>query len=126
MRALRHSNLFLGLLCLLLIAARVSGAHWHLCFDHNEPPLMVHVGDIDLHNDGNTSNSHQDTDLKLVDDGLTKSLSAGLNISMMLTLIALLGLLPLRKQSVPHPNYRVPFFSTGLRPLHAPPRAPPL
>ena len=46
---------------------------------------MMHVGDIDLHDDGNTGNSHQDTDLKLVDDGLTKNLSAGLNIPMALT-----------------------------------------
>lgn len=125
MRALRHSQWFLGLICLLLIAARMSGAHWHLCFDQIEPPLTLHVGDIDIHGGNNTS-GHQDTDLELVDDGLIKTLSAALELPLAVALIALLWLLPMRKQPAPLLDYRIPFFSFRLRPLHAPPRAPPL
>lgn len=125
MRVLRHSQWFLGLICLLLIAARMSGAHWHLCFDQIEPPLTLHVGDIDTHGGNNTS-GHQDTDLQLVEDGLIKTLSAGLDMPVALALILLLWLLPPRKPSMPLPGYRIPFFSSRLRPLHAPPRAPPL
>jgi len=125
MRALRQSQWFLGLLCLLLIAARMSGAHWHLCFDQIEPPLTLHVGDFATH-DGNNTSSHQDMDLQLVEDGLIKTLSAGQDLPLALALFALLWLLPLRKQSMPPPGYRILFFSSRLRPLHAPPRAPPL
>lgn len=124
MHTLRNSPWFLSLICVLLIAVRISGAHWHLCFDHNEPPLTMHVGDIDGHA-GNDTGDHQDIDLKLVEDGLTKSLSAGLDIPMILAVIALLWLLPRSRRLTPLPGYREPFFSASFRPLHASPRAPP-
>ncbi len=126
MRGLRRSPLFLTLLCLLLIAARISGAHWHLCFDRAEPPLSMHVGDIDQHNDAKSNVPHQDVDLKLVDDGLTKNLLSGLDAPMLLALILCLWLLPRRAQSIPRSHYRAPAFFNDPRSLHAPPRAPPL
>lgn len=125
MRGLRQSPLFLSLLCLLLIAARISGAHWHLCFDRAEPPLSMHVGDIDQHDTPTSNVPHQDIDLKLVDDGLIKNLLAGLDAPMLLTLILCLWLLPLRTRSIPRVQYRIPVFFNDPRPLHAPPRAPP-
>lgn len=124
MRALRQSPWFLGLLCVLLIGVRISGAHWHLCFDHTEPPLALHVGDIDEH-DTVSDTLHQDTDLKLVDDGLIKSLNGGMDGAMLLALIACIWLLPLRIRLDSIPPYRAPAFSNAPRPLHAPPRAPP-
>ncbi len=127
MRALRQSSWFIALLCVLLIGARISGAHWHLCLDRTEPPLALHVGDIDQHDDDSSSNApHQDVDLKLVDDGLIKNLLSGLDAPMLLTLILCVWLLPRRVQSVPLSHYRVPTFLNDPRSLHAPPRAPPL
>jgi len=126
MRALPRSYWFVGLLCVLLIGARISGAHWHLCFDHAEPPQTVHVGDIDHHGDFTSNVPHQDVDLQLVDDGLLKNLLSGVDAPTLLSLILCLWLLPRRARSVPHSHYRVPAFLNDPRPLHAPPRAPPL
>jgi hypothetical protein len=126
MRALRQSQWFLALLCVLLIGARISGAHWHLCFDRTEAPLSMHIGDIDLHDGGSaTDGLHQDTDLKLVDSGLIKSMSGGWSGAMLFAVFACLWLLPLRTRSVLYSRYRLPSFPNDPRPLHAPPRAPP-
>lgn len=125
MRTLRQSPWFLGLLCLLLIGARISGAHWHLCYDGQEPPIEIHVGDAAL-GDGNDHPGYEDADLNLVDDGITKILSAGLDMAMLFAFFVLLWRLPNHARSVPTSQYRVPLFPTDPRLLLAPPRAPPL
>jgi len=125
MNSFRHSRWFLGLICVLLISARISGAHWHLCFDRAEPPISVHVGDIDLHLD--ESSGHQDTDLKLVPDAIAKTFGNGLDLSLLFTLVALLWLLPfLQRRALPRVPSRQSVSLPLLFPLHAPPRAPPL
>ncbi len=127
MRSLTQSTWFLGFFCVLLIGARISGAHWHLCFDRNEPPRAIHVGDIGLHDDDAASNfPHQDIDLKLVDDGLLKTLSGELTAPMLLAFILCVWLLPLRSRPIFNTHYRIPVFLNDSRSLHAPPRAPPL
>jgi len=118
---------FILLLCVLLVGARISGAHWHLCLDRTEPPLAMHVGDIGLHDDGVSSDTpHQDIDLELVDDGILKNVNAELHAPMLLALIVCLWLLPLRARPILNSAYRIPLFLNDPRSLHAPPRAPPL
>jgi hypothetical protein len=125
MSSLRYSRWFLGLLCLLLIAARISGAHWHLCLDHTEPPATVHIGDIDLHLD--ESGGHQDTDLKLVPDAIGKTVGTTIDLDLLFAVAALLWLLPLlQRRSVPRAGSRQFAILPSILPLHAPPRAPPL
>lgn len=126
MRATRRSPWFIALLCVLLVGARISGAHWHLCFDRTEPPLAMHIGDIDLNNENITANTpHQDIDLKLVDDGIIKFLNAELSAPVLLALIFCHWLLPLRARPVLNARYRAPVFFNDPHSLHAPPRAPP-
>lgn len=110
--------------CVLLIAARSSGAHLHMCLDRSEPPLSMHVGDIDLHvNDG--ADVHQDVDLQLVDDGLTKSKNAEIDAPALIAFAMLLCLLPLLSRSTALPPYSSPVVPRFFHSLHAPPRAPP-
>lgn len=65
--ALRRNVLF-GLLTLLL-SAQVSGAHLHLCFDGQEPPVQLHVLDDagEDHHDSDLSQPHTDEDVALND-----------------------------------------------------------
>jgi hypothetical protein len=42
---------WIWLLCIVLLAVRMSGAHLHLCFDGAEPPFAIHAGDIAGHDD---------------------------------------------------------------------------
>jgi hypothetical protein len=123
MRALLHSNSFMVLLCLLLIAARISGAHWHLCFDGNEPPQAMHVGDLDEHNGDNTG-THHDVDLKLVGDALAKNLGSGMDV-MLITSFLLLWLFQFSARKAWRPPYRETLSLPLVFPSHAPPRAPP-
>lgn len=83
----------------------------------------MHVGDVDLHiNDGSV---HQDVDLKLVDDGLTKSKSADTDAPALIALTLLLCFLPLLARSTVLPPYSAPAVSRIFHSLHAAPRAPP-
>lgn len=141
MRALHRSPWFVTLLCVLLIGARISGAHWHLCFDQSEPPLAMHIGDIGLHDrdihshddiraqhDNNVSADipHQDIDIKLVDDGLLKNIIADLDAPLLFALALCLWLLPLRARNSFNNYYRLPAYCSDPLARHAPPRAPPL
>lgn len=118
------SRYAIALLCLLLIAARVSGAHWHLCFDGSEPPQTMHVGDIDLHTD-HIADQHQDVDLKLVGEALAKNFGNGLDAPLLLAGFILLWLFQFPRRSSPFTHHRDISFIPDVFPRHAPPRAPP-
>lgn len=125
MRAFIRSYPFIVLLSLLLMATRISGAHWHLCFDGGEPAQAMHIGDIDLHeNDGDRV--HQDTDLKLVDDGFAKNLGKIFDAPLLTGFVLLLWLLPRNPRLTMIGRYLWPVYLSLVLPLHAPPRAPPL
>lgn len=118
----RHSA-WLWLLCIALLAARVSGAHWHLCHDGNEPPRAVHVWDGVM--DDNTEPGHSDTNLDLVDDGLAKKFHPVTDMPALLAAAVLLCvLIPARRGASP-PPYPIPFFPRTRYSPSAPPRAPP-
>ncbi len=63
----------LTLICVLLLMVRVSGPHLHLCFDGQEAPASFHVLDIGLHRSPGHSAPHQDTDISLAVDGVSKT-----------------------------------------------------
>ncbi len=66
MTALRRNVLF-GLMSLLL-SAQLTGAHLHLCFDGQEPPVQLHVLETDEgHHASGLSQPHTDEDVALND-----------------------------------------------------------
>ena len=111
-------------MCFALLAVRIAGAHWHLCFDGSEPPAMVHVGDgtVDHHADHHDLTKHSDVDLNLVDNGLLKLL--GKNLAIALSVIALFVLFLPRRRGAAIP-YRARIFPPSITRLTPPPRGPP-
>ena len=66
----------LTLLCVALLAGRVSGAHVHLCFDGTEPPSSFHLFDNGMHHAApDLSALHADVDVSLAGDLLSKNKS---------------------------------------------------
>lgn len=121
MRFLRRSPLLITLLCVLLIAVRISGAHWHLCLDGSEPPQAMQIGEADLHPEGE---GHQDVDLKLIGDALAKNLTNGLDAPLLAAFV-LLWLFQFPPRTFLFTPYRETLFFSHVLPSHAPPRAPP-
>ena len=118
----RHSA-WLWLLCIVLLAVRVSGAHWHLCNDGNEPPRAVHMWDGSM--DDKIETDHSDVNLDLVDDGLAKLFDHAVDLPALLTVVALLCILAMTRRGAPI-VYRSPNFPERAYFPSAPPRAPPL
>lgn len=118
----RHSSL-LWLLCIVLLAARVSGAHWHLCNDGNEPPRAVHAWDSAI--DDKTEPGHNDTNLNLVDDGLAKIFDKAVDMPALLAAVALFCVLVLPRRTAVLIPYLSTFFPPPIPRFSAPPRAPP-
>lgn len=123
MTSFSRSRWFFGFLCVLLIVGRMSGAHWHLCFDHSEPPLSVHLGDPNSQSGGA---GHQDTDLDWLTEAIVKTFAAHADIWLlgvwMLLTVGFTGAL----QSLPLPVYRGPAPPRRGDFPPASPRAPPL
>lgn len=63
----------LTLMCVMLLMVRVAGPHLHLCFDGQEAPASFHVLDIGLHHTAGHGAPHQDTDVSLAVDGVSKT-----------------------------------------------------
>lgn len=63
----------LTLICVLLLMVRVAGPHLHLCFDGQEAPASFHILDIGLHHAEGHSAPHQDIDVSLAVDGVSKT-----------------------------------------------------
>ncbi|WP_428310016.1 hypothetical protein [Hydrocarboniphaga sp.] len=62
------------LMCLALVIARVSGAHLHMCFDGNEPPVTFHLTDQGPHHDGADAKAHhQDAEASATGEAVAKS-----------------------------------------------------
>ncbi|MGH7292026.1 MAG: hypothetical protein ACREJT_12490 [Myxococcota bacterium] len=124
-------TILLTLLCVAVFVVRAGGAHLHLCFDGQEPPASLHVLDIDIHEAGADANAdagmslpHEDLDVALAEQTLSKYKPA---LDLPLFLLAALALLLLAQ-----PRRRAPVVRTAvaraLAPLflRPPPRGPPL
>jgi hypothetical protein len=116
---------WIWLLCIVLLAVRMGGAHLHLCFDGMEPPLAIHAGDIAGHDQPgyeHADTQHVDTDLSLVDDGVAKTIQ----LTLLPALLAALLVLCLREiiRSTPASTYSPPLFRFIPSRFSAP-RAPP-
>jgi len=121
--------MLLTLMCVMLLVARVDGAHWHLCFDGKEPPASLHLVDMTPHHGTlpGASAAHHDADVALSGDVVSKSAkwSFGLDYTPALVAVAFLLVLLHTAQGSSVPAYgryapAAPYF---LRPpLRGPPR----
>lgn len=126
-RPLNIQRWLVMMLCVILISARVGGAHLHLCFDGQEPPVSMHLADetFDHHQPTYTA-AHHDEDISLVADAVAKSTKSKIDLPPAL-LVALVLLLLLVGQT------RTPFLRRSTLRIKAAPacllpplRGPPL
>ncbi|HXG28622.1 MAG TPA: hypothetical protein VNJ47_07230 [Nevskiales bacterium] len=90
MNRFRTKHHWLMLLCIAVIALRVTGMHLHLCLDGQEPAQTLHLTDSGVHDDeGHAAGGHADVDLSLPGDGLVKKLS-GFDLPVLLAFLVTL------------------------------------
>lgn len=121
--------LLILLLCIATLVMRIGGLHAHLCIDGDESPTVLHFEDAglhaSLHHEGieRASDHHDDLELKVDGDALTKLGSLELPALVALFLLALL--LPAAAARLPRfaAAWLQPRSAIHLRPpLRGPPR----
>jgi hypothetical protein len=120
---LRHKTIAFVALIIWLIAGW-SGAHGHLCFDGQEPPISVHMHTLGEHTDHAIDEQHVDADIDLSQPLLAKLSKIDLPL---LIAAALLLTVWFEKTLVTISLYSQSYSSrrAGLRPpLRAPPVFP--
>lgn len=113
----------MGLLCVLLIAARLSGAHWHLCQDQASPILSMQ-GAIDPACD--TATVHHDLDIDSAKNVVAKNLGGSSLDFLLLALLVAAWIVPNLRRVVVPSGYLAPAIVIPAFSRYAPSRAPPL
>jgi hypothetical protein len=120
---LRYKTFAFAALIIWLIAGW-SGAHGHLCFDGQEPPVTVHMHTLGEHTDHAAAEQHVDADVDLSQPLLAKLTK--IDLPLVLAAALLLAVL-LEKTAfiVSHYSHIYASRRAGLRPpLRAPPVFP--
>ena len=120
-RILNYRTLAFVALVIWLLASW-GGAHGHLCFDGQEPPVSVHMHVMDDHPDHGIAETHVDADVELGQFSLAKLIKIDLPL---LIAIAFLSTF-LFKQLAVFVSRHGQIFSSRLIGLRPPLRAPPL
>jgi len=68
---LRHKTFAFSVLIIWLLASW-SGAHGHLCFDGQEPPISIHMDTLGNHPEHHQDEAHTDKDINLDQAAPTK------------------------------------------------------
>jgi hypothetical protein len=110
------------LFCIVLLSVQIGGAHLHVCFDGTEKTVSVHAGELNVQ-DEHSGIHHADTDLNLVDSGVTKTYVQLLHAPALIAALVVLCLHVVTR-SIPSPTYAPPFFRFIPQRFSAP-RAPP-
>ena len=73
---------FLTLLCVVILATRIAGAHLHLCFDGMEPSASVQLDADTSHGDSEdgAGKRRHDLDLSLAGEALAKKVDGALEL----------------------------------------------
>lgn len=123
-RILNYKTIVFATLILWLTASW-SGAHGHMCFDGQEPPMTVHMHNTGDHTDHHDiSEQHVDADVDLSQPLLTKLTK--IDLPLLIAAAILLAIL-FEKLSIVVCRYSLTYASrpTGfLPPLRAPPVFP--
>lgn len=119
-----RSRTVLFALCALLLSAQVTGAHLHLCFDGQEPPVQLHLLDAgEIHQDTGFSLPHSDEDIALSDGSSARAKPFHLDLP---TLAVAMFLIP--RPAVAFAAARRPALASHPAVRHElppPPRGPP-
>lgn len=121
-------RVLLSLLCVIILATRIAGAHLHLCLDGMESPASVQLDADTSHReseDGAGKRRH-DLDLSLAGEALAKKFDGALELpallgATVLLLIAFAASLPLILDSDARPLPGRPLYR-----IRPPLRGPPL
>lgn len=119
-----HTSLknILALMALAIwLLASWSGAHGHLCFDGQEPPVTVHMELLGDHPEHGDNERHVDADLDVSQLLIVKLVK----IDLPLLMVAALLLVLLFKQSSTLTVFYFRIFSSRLIGFRPPLRAPP-
>jgi hypothetical protein len=108
---------------LLWLMASWAGVHGHYCFDGQEPPISIHLDNIDTHVGHDADSAHVDMDIDLSQSVVAKLLKFDATLALLLVAIFVLLVLPQAPFSVSFSKACHPRRIVGLRP---PPRAPPV
>jgi len=120
---LRHKTFAFAALIIWLIASW-SGAHGHLCFDGQEPPVTVHMHALGDHPEHDSNEKHVDADVELGQLMLAKL--SKIDLPLLIAAALLLAVL-FEKITIVTPRYSHAHSArrAGLRPpLRAPPALP--
>jgi hypothetical protein len=118
---LHHKTLAFLALVIWLITSW-SGAHGHLCFDGQEPPVSVHMHTLGEHTDHAVDEQHVDADIDLSQPFLAKLTK--IDLPLLIAAALVLAVL-FHKNSIPVSNYS-PGYSSRRAGLRPPLRAPPV
>lgn len=124
MRSILRYQALAFLALIIWLIASWSGAHGHLCFDGQEPPLSVHMDMLGEHPDHADAEKHIDADVDLGQIALAKLVKIDLPV---LIAAAVLCVLLFKRFTFVITPYSRPYSSRiiGLRPpLRAPPVLP--
>ncbi|RYZ88467.1 MAG: hypothetical protein EOO68_26415 [Moraxellaceae bacterium] len=122
-RILNHKTLAFATLIIWLLASW-SGAHGHMCFDGQEPPITVHIHVSGEHADHDSSQNHLDADVDIGQSAPTNFFKIDFSILLAVAFsLAIRSIKPLR--IIVDYICNIPFRLMGLRPpLRAPPVHP--
>lgn len=110
------------LLSVTLLITRIAGTHLHLCFDGMEPPVSLHVLDVDSHDV--TTAAHDDRNVELPGAALAKVSSWMVDALFLIAAFSCLLLLSDSRRH-PLPIIRLTPFLESVRLLRPPLRGSP-
>tara|TARA_R100000656_G_C3943969_1_gene127193 strand:+ start:790 stop:1170 length:381 start_codon:yes stop_codon:yes gene_type:complete len=108
---------------LLWLMASWAGVHGHYCFDGQEPPISIHLDNIDTHEEHDADSAHVDMDIDLSQSVVAKLLKFDATLALLLVAVFVFLVLPQSALFFPVSQTAHPRRIVGLRP---PPRAPPV
>lgn len=112
---------FVLLALLLWLMSSWTGVYGHFCFDGQEPPVSIHLDNLNTHDEHDVESAHVDMDVDLSQSVIAKLLK--FDAPLPLLLISILVLLVLSQAPYfSFPRTCHPRRVIGVRP---PPRAPP-
>ena len=121
MRRILHHKALVFLALVIWLIASWSGAHGHLCFDGQEPPMTVHMDALSEHLQHDSSEQHVDADVDLSQFLIVKIVKVDLPWLIAAALLLVLFF----KQPASFVTFYVRVFSSRLIGLRPPLRAPP-
>jgi hypothetical protein len=123
LRTRLHLDTALWLICIAVLAVRLSSAHWHLCTDGGSPPISFHTGDAGVHLSKGAGGTHLDKEVDPIADAMINGSDEEFDLPSLAFIVILLFIELARGIS---PVFRTtPLVATAHQNLRPPSRASP-